>query len=72
MDDPEISLRKYVETIIDLRHEQYTRLFDAVDAHMARALAAINEGKQGKEWMIGNIISILVAVAAILVALWKR
>ena len=72
MDDPEISLRKYVETIIDLRHEQYKQLFEAMDAHMARALAAINERKHGKEWMIGNIISILVAVVAILIALWKR
>jgi hypothetical protein len=75
MDDPEISLRHYIERIIDEREKLYNVRFDAIDQHTKRALEALTEERHSKEWSAGLILTMLMAVLSIAIsvfALFRR
>jgi hypothetical protein len=71
----EVGLREYVERIIEERHALYQTQFDALEAHIERSLAALIEGKKeaySKIYLILSGGSMLVALIALVMALWRR
>jgi hypothetical protein len=71
----EVGLREYVERIIEERHALYQTQFDALEAHIERSLAALIEGKKeaySKTYLILSGGSMLVALIALVMALWRR
>jgi hypothetical protein len=69
MDDPEISLRVYIERIIDERHKLYQTKFATMEANTKLALDTVKGAKDNQHWTVGNLVAIgisLISVALIL------
>ena len=72
MDDPEVSLRCYIEKIIDERHKLYEAKFDALEKHTALTLAALQKGEGKSEWGFGVVVAIGLALLSAIVSWVKK
>jgi len=68
----DLSLKAHFDALLASRHEFYLRLFEEQDKRVALALAAKDEERGGKQWGMGTLISIAVALIALAAVLLKR
>jgi hypothetical protein len=71
-DDPEVSLRFYIERIIDERHKLYQAQFAESEKRVMLALEAKAKDSTDAQWSIGTVLSILVALIALAAVIFKR